>query len=515
MVELIEQCTRYIENNENDELKQELQKSIGKCYLNIEKNNNLKKELFFSQINLYDVAIKNKNFTAVNILSELDDKCKWFTRNSKTFTRTTSKLKYLLLNEKFNISQKFINKIIINDNEEGEEENGNGADILKLIFQYINFNNELIIQFLINYYKNKSSLSQSQLKDIIDKENDKLNTLLNHQISRNYYSDYGIPLFIACRHKNYPIIECLIKYGADVNLDIEEKEEGKIINPLSPLSIAFDEKNEKLMKILIEHGANVNAQWEYQEYIFEEGYGCPDCGDNRCVYNCGYFEMISSYVYTPLITACIHGNDSLVNYLIEHGADVNLQCNIAYDDDKIINALGVACVFENLTIIKMLIEYGANIHAEFKYQDNTTTPLDIILTNGNKSIIKYLVEQGIIEMKNYNVTTNNKRQKIISPQQLSPDIKSPQLSLIEFRPIPPPLLFRPPIIPQQSSPTQLRPPILPPPLFRPIPLRPPIIPPPQFRPTQLMPPMALQQPITPQFKPRPLITLPKSKKNDF
>ncbi|ORX85055.1 ankyrin, partial [Anaeromyces robustus] len=55
---------------------------------------------------------------------------------------------------------------------------------------------------------------------------------------------------------------------------------------------------------------------------------------------------------TPLIAACTKGNEKIVKYLIDHGADVN------------------------------------------KKNMNNRTPLIMAFEHGNKSIIKYLVEHG-------------------------------------------------------------------------------------------------------------------------
>ncbi|ORY38048.1 ankyrin [Neocallimastix californiae] len=63
-----------------------------------------------------------------------------------------------------------------------------------------------------------------------------------------------------------------------------------------------------------------------------------------------------------------NGNEAIVKYLVEHGADVNKKDN--YGE----NSLFKACRSGNEAIVKYLVEHGANIN---KKDDCSKTPLFI------------------------------------------------------------------------------------------------------------------------------------------
>ncbi|KAL6625855.1 ankyrin repeat-containing domain protein [Neocallimastix sp. 'constans'] len=73
---------------------------------------------------------------------------------------------------------------------------------------------------------------------------------------------------------------------------------------------------------------------------------------------------------TPLYCACRKGNEKIVKYLIEHGANVNRG---------------------NEKIVKYLVEHGADVNKINQYNE---TPLYGACEEGNEKIVKYLVEHG-------------------------------------------------------------------------------------------------------------------------
>ena len=78
-----------------------------------------------------------------------------------------------------------------------------------------------------------------------------------------------------------------------------------------------------------------------------------------------------------LYDACIHGYETIVKCLVQHGA--NVQGNV--------NALAEACENGHETIVKCLVEHGADV------QGNTKA-LKYACFNGHETIVKYLVEHG-------------------------------------------------------------------------------------------------------------------------
>eukprot|EP00833_Pecoramyces_ruminatium_P002196 jgi/Orpsp1_1/1176228/evm.model.c7180000056874.1 len=64
------------------------------------------------------------------------------------------------------------------------------------------------------------------------------------------------------------------------------------------------------------------------------------------------------YGENPLFDACLTGNENMVKYLIEHGADINKE-NHRWE-----TPLFRACSTGNENLVKYLIEHGADITAE-------------------------------------------------------------------------------------------------------------------------------------------------------
>jgi len=83
----------------------------------------------------------------------------------------------------------------------------------------------------------------------------------------------------------------------------------------------------------------------------------------------------------PLVYACEKGNEEIVKYLLERGADVN-QVN----NDNV-TPLGKTCWNGNEALVKYLIEYGVN-------NDQLRDGLCQACKNSNVSLVNYFVEHG-------------------------------------------------------------------------------------------------------------------------
>jgi ankyrin repeat protein len=67
--------------------------------------------------------------------------------------------------------------------------------------------------------------------------------------------------------------------------------------------------------------------------------------------------------YSPLFMACKGGNENLVKYLVELGADVNKENKFNE------TPLYCACRKGNEKIVKYLIEHGANVNRVNQYNE--------------------------------------------------------------------------------------------------------------------------------------------------
>jgi ankyrin repeat protein len=94
--------------------------------------------------------------------------------------------------------------------------------------------------------------------------------------------------------------------------------------------------------------------------------------------------------YTALIFASGAGQSDVVNYLVEHGADVN-----ARDADNW-TALMMASSTGQSDIVNYLVEHGANVNAR---GNRGATALSLAYNKGEMEIYNYLKAQGAIEFE--------------------------------------------------------------------------------------------------------------------
>lgn len=90
--------------------------------------------------------------------------------------------------------------------------------------------------------------------------------------------------------------------------------------------------------------------------------------------------------FTPLVVAATMGHLDVVQYLAEHGADINKRDNIRHK-----NALLAASFRSNDDVVAYLLAHGAEVDAQGV---NGWTPLHDAAFVGDYNIVKMLVEHG-------------------------------------------------------------------------------------------------------------------------
>ena len=94
------------------------------------------------------------------------------------------------------------------------------------------------------------------------------------------------PVFWAMSVKDYKAMQLLLENGADPNLPMDDKE-------LTLVHIAAGARSTEILALVLDHGGNPNL-------LVDEEYG-----------------------YTPLMRAISQFRDDNIDYLLEHGADIN------------------------------------------------------------------------------------------------------------------------------------------------------------------------------------------------
>jgi len=118
----------------------------------------------------------------------------------------------------------------------------------------------------------------------------------------------------------------------------------------------------------------------------------------------------------------------MIDYLIEHGANIN--CKVKIDDNGICTPLTLACKNNSKSIIKCLLEHGADIN---KRDGNNMTPLGVACEQENENLVKNLIEHGANVNKKYEIKNYSTEYYYRSyDKYLSKiDIKTPLISACE------------------------------------------------------------------------------------
>jgi len=267
-------------------------------------------------------------------------------------------------------------------------------DLLKIIFEYYVYDRSFILNLLI-IHKNKYSLSDKILKQIIFKEKNKINI-------NEFDVDGNTLLHIACFNGDKNITEYLLNHGAKIT---EKNKKGKTI--LYSACMAGEKYEDSLIQCLLDRGVDIN------ETIYEAFdnvnntvlfYVYENYMDEDLSYNISKFLIDNGIDIhkenergeTILFKACYYSSEKCVNYLVEHGADINKK--------NILGNTPLQCTFGSFyeefdqndcerlfKIIKYLIKHGADINNR---NNDGETPLFWACNYCEDDIINYLIDNG-------------------------------------------------------------------------------------------------------------------------
>lgn len=211
------------------------------------------------------------------------------------------------------------------------------------------------------------------------------------------------PLHYACVRDDLKAVEILIKYGADVNLTIDDyspilycvrgsdaSNYDKIIDVLinNGANVSYKTKNNlSVLDFLLSGGSNynetyVNSQFEVFKKIIEI--------DNTLAYKeLLRKESIGSGNY--LHRAAYFNNDKIVDYLIN-------KLNFNVDEINLNNetSLMIAAKENNIETVKCLLNNNVNVTLK---NNDLKTALDLARDNGNFEIVELLENTNISNSK--------------------------------------------------------------------------------------------------------------------
>ena len=195
------------------------------------------------------------------------------------------------------------------------------------------------------------------------------------------------PLIVAVQSGNLDCVKLLLNYKAD----IEEQGESlrydvfhpddvrsivywrrlKSVYTGPPLFLAAANGNLDILSYLFEQGANVNASSSSQ---YADPWSLPS-----------EFDDFLPIWRTPLIVALTNGHNDAFTFLIDKGADVNLQDHVGY------TALHHAVESKNFDAVSCLVHNGADINLFTSYKD---TPLMLACQSHNMDAVNFLLNKG-------------------------------------------------------------------------------------------------------------------------
>lgn len=164
-------------------------------------------------------------------------------------------------------------------------------------------------------------------------------------------ADGFTPLILACLHEKYNVVKFLLENNADVN--------ARNIRGTTPFIAAVHKGNVYVANSIL----------------------------NKMDVKFASINTPKTDGYTALMIASEHGNQDMVKFLVENGANVNA-INVERN-----NAIMLASKGGHMEIVKLLAENGG----QFEVQDNAGyTALMIASLNGHQSTVNLLLDKGAI-----------------------------------------------------------------------------------------------------------------------
>lgn len=140
-------------------------------------------------------------------------------------------------------------------------------------------------------------------------------------------------------------VRLLLEAGFDPN-----KEDG---NGQTPLHIAAESGDSEVFKLLIAHGAVVDERQDWDGLTLLHVAKCPEIVSILIQHGIPV-DILSSDARTPLMNAIAGRQPYIVSSLLEHGADMNIECRGK-------RSIDYAVLFPE--IIDALVEHGADINS--------------------------------------------------------------------------------------------------------------------------------------------------------
>ena len=210
--------------------------------------------------------------------------------------------------------------------------------------------------------------------------------LIRHGADIDLQDEYGktaLHYAVENYHGSCEVLSCLLENGADVNKGAN--------NNCTPLMIASKKGNVNNVACLIRHGADIDLQDEYGKtalhYAVENYHG--SCEVLSCLLENGAdVNKGANNNCTPLMIASKMSNVNNVALLIRHGADIDLQNK----NGRTALHYAVENYCGSCEVLSCLLENGADVNKGT--DDINCTPLMIASRKGQVNVVALLIRHG-------------------------------------------------------------------------------------------------------------------------
>lgn len=211
-------------------------------------------------------------------------------------------------------------------------------------------------------------------------ELDSVANILSEGVNVDFANEDGVTALMLASQAGFDdVVTFLIQNGADVN-------KKSAYYGISPLISAVRNDYLRTAEILIRNGANINEidSWGRQaiHYAAMENYLATT---DMLIYYDAEINDPDAFGITPLMYAVNNKHDSISYLLINYGADIYVYSN---DGNSLMH---LAAIAGNDSFIKKYHHLYINSPA---YNRDSLTVLDLAIVNGNRDLVRFLIEEG-------------------------------------------------------------------------------------------------------------------------
>ena len=201
----------------------------------------------------------------------------------------------------------------------------------------------------------------------------------NHQ----YYQSklkHPTSLHVAAANAKKAIVEQLIKYGGDVNVEMEG-----YYGDYTPLIIAIFCRRYDVTELLLQHGAHVNVRTKNGKTPLHFAVKTKDADLVRLLLKNGAdMKACTEQGVTPLHVAVERKLYAVAELLLKHGADVNARTKTG------VTPLQCAAVRGQREMTEMILSFGGDVTCIMKKGEIDVTPLLWVTESERTKIIDLL-----------------------------------------------------------------------------------------------------------------------------